>query len=196
MQKLLTLAVLGLASASAYAQTPLTKGRGLLTGSINYHHDGGSSARYSSDIFSFAPAVGVFVADNFALGVNLTLQTASYSQYNYLPVGTPYQSAYSNTAFAVGPFARYYRFVGGDKFALFGQGGLGYIRVRNDYSGNDSQGYLSVTPGVAFFPVPRFGIEGSLRGISLLTDFNNTSTLDLGVSLRDFQLGAVYYFGK
>ncbi|RZL04720.1 MAG: hypothetical protein EOO62_20650 [Hymenobacter sp.] len=196
MRKLAILVALGLASASAHAQTPLTKGRGLLTGSINYHHDGGSSTRYGFDAFSFSPAVGVFVADNFVVGANLTIQTASYSQYNYAPVGAPISSTYNSTAFAVGPFVRYYRFVGGDKFALFGQGGLGYIRTRGNYSGNDRQGYLSITPGVAFFPVPRFGIEGSLRGINLMTDFSDTSTLDLGVSLRDFQLGAVYYFGK
>lgn len=194
MRKLSLLALLGLASTAAHAQTPLTKGRGLITGSINYHYQSqGSYYNSSTQSFSFAPAAGYFVADNLALGLSLGIQSASLSP-DYVVVGSPLQ--YRATTFSIGPFMRYYQFVGGDKFALFGQGGLGYLHVSGDYAGNGGQGYLTVTPGLAFFPVPRFGVEASLRGITLATDFNRSTTLDLGVSLQSLQLGVAYYFGK
>lgn len=126
----------------------------------------------------------------------MVIQNTRQSQYIYSPIGSPSSAEFTNTTFAVGPFARYYHFVGGDKFAFFGQGRLGYLRARDVGYGNANQGYLSLTPGVTFFPIPRFGIEGSLRGLSFATDFNTTSVLNLGISLRNIQLGAVYYFGK
>lgn len=195
MKQLVTIALLGLASTTSFGQTPLTKGKGLLTGSIGYHYQSYGNQN-SLSVFNFSPSIGVFVADNLVLGANLVIQTTSQSQYVYSPIGSPSSSEFTSTAFAVGPFARYYHFVGGDKFAFFGQGGLGYLRARDVGFGNANQGYLSLTPGITFFPISRFGIEGSLRGLSFTTDFNNTSVLDLGISLQDIQLGAVYYFGK
>jgi hypothetical protein len=190
MNKLFALAFLGLTSSIAHAQTtPLTKGRGLLSGSIGYHRD--SYGSNSTDTFEFAPSVGKFVADNLLLGINTNLILNGYNS----DYGAPENTANS---FAVGPFARYYNFVGGDKFALFGQGSLGYSHTQlgsfNDATIN--QGYVSITPGIAFFPVPRFGIEASLRGLSYATNFNQVSSLDLGFSLRNVQIGAAYYFGK
>lgn len=184
MKKLLLLALLALTVGVAQAQTPLTKGRGLLTGTIGYHRESYGS-QSAADLFEFAPTVGTFVADNLALGISASVRldggNADHFGYN---------------SYAVGPFARYYRFVGGDKFALFGQGGVGYARTNPTGADGVNQGYVSVTPGLAFFPVPRFGLEASLRGLTYATDFNNASTLDLGFSLSNFQLGAAYYFGK
>ena len=51
-------------------------------------------------------------------------------------------------------------------------------------------------PGLVFFPIPRFGLEASLRDLSYATNFDGAFTLDLGFSLNNFQLGAAYYFGK
>ena len=191
MKNFVTLALFGLTVGAAQAQTtPLTKGRGLLSGSIGYHHES-YDTRNKLDIFNLSPSVGVFVADNLLLGINanLTLTGSSYSGYNIPDLDGP--------SLAIGPFARYYRFVGGDKFALFGEGGIGYIHNSNSYySAKLNQGYVAITPGLAFFPVPRFGIEASLRGLNYATNFDNSSTLDLGFSLRNFQLGAAYYFGK
>ncbi|MFD1467536.1 hypothetical protein ACFQ48_04805 [Hymenobacter caeli] len=178
------LALLALAAGAAHAQTPLTKGRGLLTGTIGYHHESHGS-QGSGNLFELSPTVGKFVADNLVVGVSASLRLdGGNSDY------------FGGNSFAVGPFARYYRFVGGDKFALFGQGSVGYARTNPGVFDGVNQGYLSVTPGLAFFPVPRFGVEASLRGLSYATDFNNVSTFDLGFSLSNFQLGAAYYFGK
>ncbi|RYE91146.1 MAG: hypothetical protein EOO37_01090 [Cytophagaceae bacterium] len=180
MNKLFALAFLGLTTSIAHAQTtPLTKGRGLLSGSIGYQ-----SVKYrgseSQDLFTFSPTVGYFVADNLAIGLNGNLQTYG-------------SGAYGTNNFSVGPFVRYYRFVGGsDKFALYGQGGVGY----RHYSGSYRMGYVDITPGLAFFPVPRFGLEASLRGLSYSSNFNDTHSFDFGLSLQNIQLGAAYYFGK
>ena len=182
MNKLFTLAFLGLTSSIAHAQTtPLTKGRGLLSGSIGYHSDKYRGSD-SQDLFNFTPTVGFFVADNVALGLNGNLQVLGGN------------STYSRqTTYSVGPFARYYRVVGGsDKFALYGQGSLGY----SHYNGGYNLGYASITPGLAFFPIPRFGLEASLRGLSYSSNFNDTHSFDFGFSLQNIQLGAAYYFGK
>ncbi len=182
MKKALLLASLALAAGTAHAQTPLTKGKGLLTGTIGYRRESSGATR---DLFEFAPKVGTFVADNLAVGIS-----ASVSLYG----GNA--DRFGSNSYAVGPFARYYRFVGGDKFALFGQGSLGYTRTNETGSDGYNQGFLSVTPGLAFFPIPRFGLEASLRGLSYATNFDGAYNLDLGFSLNNFQLGAAYYFGK
>ena len=182
MKKLFALALLGLTSSYAQAQTtPLTKGRGLLSGSIGYRSDNLGDGG-NRNLFNFTPSAGYFVADNLALGLNgdLLLQGGSAGYYG------------PNT-YSVGPFARYYRFVGGsDKFALYGQGSLGY----RHYSGGTDLGYLAVTPGLAFFPIPRFGLEASLRGLSYSGNFNNRHSFDFGFGLQNIQFGAAYYFGK
>ncbi|OGX83585.1 outer membrane beta-barrel protein [Hymenobacter coccineus] len=184
MKKVFLLALLAFAAGTAHAQTPLTKGKGLLTGTIGYSRVS-SDPGVARDLFEFAPKVGTFVADNLAVGIS-----ASISLYS----GNG--GSFGSNMYTVGPFARYYRFVDGDKFALFGQGSLGYTRTNETGSGGYNQGYLSVTPGLAFFPIPRFGLEASLRGLSYATNFDGASTLDLGFSLNNFQLGAAYYFGK
>jgi hypothetical protein len=183
MNKLFALAFLGLTSSIAHAQTtPLTKGRGLLSGSIGYQSVK-SVGIESQDLFNFTPTVGYFVADNLALGLNGNLQVYGGNS----PFGRG-QNIYS-----VGPFARYYRFVGGsDKFALYGQGSVGY----SHYSGGYNLGYLGITPGLAFFPIPRFGLEASLRGLSYSSNFNDTHSFDFGFGLQNIQFGAAYYFGK
>ncbi len=180
MKKLFALALLGLTSSFAHAQTtPLTKGRGLLSGSIGYRSDKYSGGQ-SRDIFNFTPTVGYFVADNLALGLNGDLQLQG-------------GNAYGPNSFSLGPFARYYRFVGGsDKFALYGQGSVGY----RHYSGGSDLGYVGITPGLAFFPIPRFGLEASLRGLSYSSNFNDTHSFDFGFGLQNIQFGAAYYFGK
>ena len=105
MKKALLLASLTLVAGTAHAQTPLTKGRGLVSGTIGYHREGDGGWR-GPDLFEFSPTVGIFVVDNLAIGVNASIHLYGSSSNSY----------------AVGPFTRYYRFVGGDKFALFGQG--------------------------------------------------------------------------
>jgi hypothetical protein len=181
MNKLFALAFLGLTSSIAHAQTtPLTKGRGLLSGSIGYQSvkQVGIDSR---DLFNFTPTVGYFVADNLALGLNGNLQIYGGN------------SSFGQNIYSVGPFARYYRFVGGsDKFALYGQGSVGY----SHYSGGYNLGYVGITPGLAFFPIPRFGLEASLRGLSYSGNFNDTHSFDFGFGLQNIQFGAAYYFGK
>jgi hypothetical protein len=182
MNKLFALAFLGLTSSIAHAQTtPLTKGRGLLSGSIGYHSDKYRGSN-NQDLFNFTPSVGYFIADNLALGINGNLQIYGDNSFSY-----------GQNVYSVGPFARYYRFVGGsDKFALYGQGSLGYTH----YSGGYNLGYASITPGLAFFPISRFGLEASLRGLSYSSNFNDVHSIDFGFGLQNIQFGAAYYFGK
>ena len=185
MNKLFTLVLLGLTSSITHAQTtPLTKGRGLLSGSIGYHSDKYRGSD-SQDLFNFTPTVGYFVADNLALGLNGNLQLLGGNS-----------TYYGQTTYFVGPFARYYRFVGGgDKFALYGQGNVGYSHSSSDYE-RYNQGYVAIMPGLAFFPIPRFGLEASLRGLSYSSNFKDTHSFDFGFSLQNIQFGAAYYFGK
>ena len=171
MNKLFTIALLGLTSGIAHAQTtPLTKGRGLLSGSIGYHSDKYRGSD-SQNTFNFTPTVGYFVADNLSIGLNGNLQVVGDNS-----------SSFGQNAYSVGPFVRYYRFVGGsDKFALYGQGSVGY----SHYSGGYDLGYVGITPGIAFFPIPRFGLEASLRGLSYSSNFKDTHSLDFGFSLQN-----------
>ena len=87
----------------------------------------------------------------------------------------------------------------------------------NNFAGtNTSSGYYAdLTPGIVFFPVPKFGINASLGSLGFshyrLTDSryndanggsysrgdkneNNNFTANFG--LDAFQLGGTYYFGR
>lgn len=212
---------LSLAAATG-AQAQIAKGTTLLTGNIGYTTETNKSGSYESKASRFEGNLGAghFLADNLMLGLNLGYVTGSEDYPVYRPIDPldPYvvYGDYTTKEFNIGPMLRYYKFVGGDQAAFFGQLGGGYRSAQQLAEPNSAPGYNSykrkqtgfygqLTPGFVFFPTPKFGLELSFRGISYenLTGKQDaylpeikTSSLDFGFGLSDLRFGASFYLGR
>ncbi|KLT67373.1 outer membrane beta-barrel protein [Pedobacter sp. BMA] len=166
MKKLLLslVAVAGL-FYSANAQTE--KGKFILGGNVGFSSSKVEGAVKSDIDFSVVPSIGYFVGNNFAIGTGVGYtysKTVSGGALNRNQVG----------AFQVSPFGRYY--VGlSDQFKFFGQlsvpmafGTAKTVDANGDtgskYASTTSIG-VNVSPGFAFFPTKRIGIEVSVNGL-------------------------------
>lgn len=229
---LLLLAALGSTLSAAQAQTTIGKGTGLLTGSVGYHTttddvtSTGSGNNYNSKVtygtFNLDLAVGGFVADNLALGLQLSHSVtggSAKSSSNFQPSSPP-----TSTTFRVGPMVQYYKMLG-EQFGLTATVGAGYESdVRRTAQYYSTPGgypatyytdlkatgyYAALTPGIVFFPVPKFGLTATMGNLAYnrLTIKNNNqtsanqpdetaSTFDAGFGFSQLQFGGTYYFGR
>jgi hypothetical protein len=217
MRKLVAALLPLVAAAPAWAQIP--QNTVLVSGTINYHkgdqdpNGAVNSFGYHGSSFEFSPSVGYFVAPNLAVGLDagLLLSRADIAPSQSSSAGYS-TSLHRQRIISVGPMARYYHFVG-EQAAFFGQGGAGYISRSQDYELTGfgmrtlkSNGfYAQLSPGFAFFPTPKFGLEVSLQGLTyqyarykqtISGTLSNAGSLDAGIGLRNLQLGAAFYLGR
>ncbi|GAB3878688.1 hypothetical protein GCM10028824_41090 [Hymenobacter segetis] len=220
---LLVLAALGSTLTAAQAQTTIGKGTGLLTGSVGFHTEtddltsngnGGLNSKNTYRTFRLDFAVGGFVADNLALGVQLqhTVTGGSYSSSSSNNQSGPPTSS----TLRVGPMAQYYQMFS-EQFGMTATLGAGYESDSQwaqrtssyppyyYYSNLKVSGYyVALTPGIVFFPVPKFGLTASIGSLSYnrlkVKDTGSAdrylSALDAGFGLSQLQFGANYYFGR
>ena len=219
MKTLICSLALSLVAASG-AQAQIAKGTTLLTGNIGYISVTNKSGNYDSKVSRFEGNLGAghFLADNLMLGLNLGYVDGNedYPIYNAIDPFDPYVAYgnYNTKEFSLGPVLRYYKFVGGDQAAFFGQVGGGYRSARqltepglgSPSFQHDRKGfYGQLAPGFVFFPTPKFGLELSLRGLSYehmkeeasaFASEMKTSSLDFGFGLNDLRFGASFYLGR
>lgn len=228
----LLLAALGSTLSAAQAQTTIGKGTGLLTGTVGYHTttdevtSTGNGSSYNSTVtygtFNLDLAVGGFVADNLALGLQLSHSVtggSAKSSSNFQPSSPP-----TSTTFRVGPMVQYYKMLG-EQFGLTATVGAGYesdLRRAAQYyttpggypniyyTNLKATGYYAaLTPGIVFFPVPKFGLTATMGSLAYnrLTIKNNNQTsvnqpdetasaFDAGFGFSQLQFGGTYYFGR
>jgi hypothetical protein len=232
MKKIFLLAFLA-ASTSAVRAQSIAAGTISLGGSIGYSRstdkEGATlgNTNYTSETtssrFSFSPAAGYFIADNLALGLNLGYNAVREGYTTITPTPALVRAELDpQTTLQVGPYVQYYKMIS-EQFGVLGTLGGGYQRLRSQsYSGsgnnlvvvdNKASGYYAnLTPGVIFFPVPKFGISASIGSLSydrLNFDFpesrgntapddyeNTTSNFGAGFGLDQLQFGGTYYFGR
>ena len=225
-KSLLLLALLSGAAATAQAQTAIPAGTVSLGGGIGFFSRTNKSEfkvgnntftdEFRNSQFQFAPAAGYFFADNLALGLNLSYTAMSEKITRTGPGRTSPNALDARTTLRVGPYVQYYKMLS-DQFGVLGTLGLGYQSgFAPSYSGGSggtvletktSGGYVSLTPGVIFFPVPKFGISASIGGLgydrlnikrSDDSDGQSRSSSNLGASfgLSELQFGGTFYFGR
>ncbi|MES3017366.1 MAG: outer membrane beta-barrel protein [Bacteroidota bacterium] len=176
MKKLiLSLTAVVAIALSANAQTE--KGKWILGGTASYESvKSDASGAKASQTLSVIPNLGYFVSDNFALGTGVG--------YTYSKTGVASATG-QNEAIAVRPFGRYY--VGlSDQFKFFGQAAvpLSFGTVKSvDASGNSGAKVgsstsvgVALSPGFAYFPTKKIGIEFAFNGLS----YNDYSVEDAG----------------
>lgn len=195
MKKLfLSIALLSGVAFSSNAQTE--KGKFVLGGTASYSSEkSDADGAKAAENLSLLPSVGYFVSDNFALGTGIGY---NYSKANYA------SSAGQDEAFVVNPFGRYYVNLS-DQFKFFGQASVpmafGTVKATDatgetgDKTGSSTSIGVAVSPGFAYFPTKKIGIEFSFRGAS----YNNYKVQDandndiLGAGRESFAVGTSFF---
>lgn len=198
MKKLITFLFSCVVVFTAQAQT--SQGNMSIGGGVSYSSDkretGGEDVKSST--FTFQPSFGYFVADNLAVGLNLSL--SSTKEDNGLGGDD------KSSVFFVGPFARYYKFTSNDKFAFFAQAGFNVGSIKDEPDGADetkgSAFNLYISPGFSYFFNEHWALDLQLAGISYTSldpdkdvDDNKRTNFTFGVDSFDPTIGIRYYFG-
>ena len=184
-----------------------------LGGSIGYNRQTESQnspiiqrqVKVSNSSFQIAPAVGYFLADNLAIGLDLSYMTQR-TTFNPAPQG----NLNAATTLRVGPYMQYYKILS-EQFGVLGTLSGGYARtVAPRYVGpgtvieeKTSGVYARLTPGIIFFPVPKFGISATIgflgydltRPDNSASDFKTTS-FGANFGLNQLNFGGTYFFGR
>ena len=199
MKKLL-LSLIAVSALAFTTQAQTEKGKFSLGGDVELNSDKAQGAAKSNISFTVLPTVGYFVADNFSVGTGVGYEFAKA----YVGAGAT-ASSLKNTAFVVSPFARYYKGIT-EQFKFFGQLSVpmsfGNTKVGDANGDNftkvskDTNVGVALSPGFAFFPSKKFGIEFSVNGISYndatLKDNNDNK---IGGS-KNFNVGANFFAPK
>lgn len=160
-----------------------------------------------SSQFNIAPAIGYFLADNFAMGVGLdyTLNVTRQPQSILDPNSEVDRQEDGDLLF--GPFARYYLPIGNDKAffveTTFGVGSSSNT-IRIDGSNqNTSTNVLAVGigPGFTIFSSDGIGIEALAKynwaQSNTETDFGDVLTITKSyTNAIDLSIGLQIYFGR
>lgn len=219
------------AGASAYAQ--IGQGSLMLGGGLGFNMNGESTTKttdpsapdvttpsYSN--WNFTPRVGYFLTDNMALGLDLGLGQT----YRGTTTSGSETENYSSFDFSVGVFGRYYANLS-DNFYFYGQANVGFFsnswteRDPGATAGSFQDGdkysqtglNIGVSPGLTFFPSPKWGVDFALQGILGFNSYTNKvetpavggvavsdtettgSNFNIGFGLNP-SLGLHYYMGR
>ena len=229
MKSWAVLALLTAGTATAHAQS-IAAGTISLGGGIGYSRtsDKESSSfggtNYSNELtysqFSVRPVGSYFVADNLAVGLSLGYSSAAVSTDQSPSRIGRREDLDPTTNFQVGPFVQYYKMFS-EQFGVTGNLGAGYqsgtrfqyIGNTNDaYELNSSGYYAELTPGIVFFPIPKFAINASIGSLGysrVNNDFpkgpflqepdnfeDTSSTFGASFGLSQLQFGGTFFFGR
>ena len=195
MKKLfLTLSAAVALTFAANAQTE--KGKTILGGTVSYDYSNVKDVDGSDQSFSIIPSVGVFASDNVAVGLGIGY---AWSQADDGTDKTKFGE------FSAAPFARLYK--GDGNFKFFGQlsvpMGWGTDKKNDDKLWSSERYGVELSPGFAFFPTEKIGIEFSVRGLYYQNttlkpegDGENTSSNSFGLDASSLapRIGLQFYF--
>ncbi|MCX2480171.1 outer membrane beta-barrel protein [Pedobacter sp. MC2016-15] len=202
MKKLL-LSLLAVSALAFTTQAQTEKGNFMVGGNVEFN-SGKTDGNPKSDInFSVVPSVGYFITNDIAVGTGIGYQFAK--DYNYTTINPTTGFSTKTSAFVVSPFVRGYKGIT-EQFKFFGQlsvpmsfGNTKAGDVNGDnftkVSKNNNVG-VALSPGFAFFPSKKFGIEFSVNGISY-NDFNAKDANDVSTGgSKNFNIGANFFAPK
>ena len=201
--KKLVLSLIAVTALAFSTQAQTEKGNFMIGGNVELNSGKSDGAPKSNIDFSVIPSVGYFVTDNLAIGTGIGYQVSKDYTYNSVTPALGFST--KQQAFVVSPFARYYKGIN-DQFKFFGQlsvpmsfgntkvgtvDGDNYTKVSKDNNVG-----VALSPGFAFFPSKKFGIEFSVNGISY-NDYSRKdgNDNDNGGS-KNFNIGANFFAPK
>ncbi|UOQ54205.1 autotransporter outer membrane beta-barrel domain-containing protein [Hymenobacter cellulosivorans] len=227
MNKCICVAALLLGGSALSAQAQTKAGTVLLGGGLGASK---SKAEYTasyqsqtghseSTSFSLSPRAGYFLADNLVLGLITAYNHSRSESEGFDNVGIKNTYTTKGNGYQLGPFVRYYKMLG-EKAGFFGQLEAGYSRSSGESEDNNAslstrknRGYYGLlTPGFAYFPTPKLGLEitlgnvGYSKNTTVATDsfqqepIRTTETTESGLgasfSLGSLAIGAAFYLGR
>lgn len=198
MKKLILSAAALFAFGFAQAQETTEGGKGFSNGDIFMTGSVGFSSTSTGDDkaneFTFSPSAGMFVTDNIAIGLELSISSATEED--------GFSDELKTSQVGIAAFGRYYTTPASD-FSFFAQLGVGYVSVKAEQGPNEikANGFgVEFNPGVSYFISENFALQatiGALSYSSVEPDFDgaeSTDNFELNLNLSDIQLGLVYKF--
>ena len=198
MKKLfLTLSAAVVVAFAANAQTE--KGKVVLGGNVSYDYTKTKDVDVKGHSLNILPSIGFFVSDNLAVGTGIGY---TYEENSNL---SAVFNADKLNAFSVAPFARLYK--GDGDFKFFGQLSVpmmwGNAKDGDDAKLGNTESYgVAISPGFAYFPSSKIGIELSVKGLyyqstSLKPEGGEkTTTNSFGLNANSLapSIGVQFYF--
>ncbi|MET1054519.1 MAG: outer membrane beta-barrel protein [Pedobacter sp.] len=202
MKKLL-LSLLAVSALAFTTQAQTEKGNFMVGGDVEFNSNKTDGDPKSDINFTVIPSVGYFIAKDIAVGTGIGYQFSK--TYSYATINPTTGFSNKTNTFVVSPFVRGYKGIN-DQFKFFGQlsvpmqfGNTKLGDVNGDnftkVSKNNNVG-VALSPGFAFFPSKKFGIEFSVNGISYNNhNFEDGNGNDDGGS-KNFSIGANFFAPK
>lgn len=200
MKKLL-LSLIAVSALAFTTQAQTEKGNFMLGGNVGFNTSKNDGAPKTDINFNVVPSIGYFITNNFAVGTGVGYQFDK--SYNTTTVnGVTTGNSTKVSAFVVSPFARYYKGIN-EQFKFFGQlsvpmsfgntkagdaNGDNFVKVSKDNNVG-----VALSPGFAFFPSKKFGIEFSVKGISYNDQTNKDANDNKIGGNKDFNIGANFF---
>lgn len=201
MKKLL-LSLIAVSALAFTTQAQTEKGKFMLGGNVEFDSNKPNGASKTNTSFNIVPSAGYFVTDNFAIGTGIGFES---SKFHTNAVGTVAGFTTKTQAFVVAPFARYYKGIN-ESFKFFGQLSVPMAFGNNKVGDNDGNNYVktskynnvgvALSPGFAFFPSKKFGIEFSVQGISYNDNTNKDNDGNKIGGNKEFNIGANFFAPK
>ena len=150
----------------------------------------------ASNVFEISPSFNVFLNAKISLGGSIGYSYTNGQLFN--PISGIVISATTNTV-SISPTARYYLAISNSFYIAF-QGQVSYSRSNSNVYYESDFGYgINFYPVFIFFPVPKWGIEGTIGSIGYTkTHYPSSSSFDNNFSFNagSFSFGVAYYFKR
>ncbi|MEO0037857.1 MAG: hypothetical protein RIQ59_1068 [Bacteroidota bacterium] len=171
-----------------------SKGDVFMSGSFNISNSKwASSGNYEESAFTFAPSLGYFVSENFALGLGLNLSNSSAKA-----TSSSAESKTSTVGLAL--MGRYY-FTPSSKFSSFVHGEFDYLTMTMDPGSLKANGYgFAIAPGFNYFVSKNLALETSIGMLSYasakadVAGAQASTNFKLGLDFSKINFGLSYKF--
>lgn len=156
-----------------------------------------SNSDVGNSSLKFLPNFGFFVADNFAVGAQLSLESSTTDN------GV---SKTETTSIGFGPYARFYKFTSNENFAFFGEASFlltsGNTDVTPGGETKSSSVSFAISPGFSYFFTKRWAFDLAFQGLLVRSndpnkddDDDKNTTISFGLSSFNPSIGLRYHFG-
>jgi hypothetical protein len=189
--------MIAMLAIACYSQAQTEEGNFVIGGQVEFNYTKNDVSRSKSTNMYLLPTAGYFISDNLAIGAGIGFQTGRYKENtSYNPTNdNPWIKYHGIT---LNPFVRKYLDIS-EQLKFFGQFSGMYSRAKSkyDYSNKDDvHNYTDhiygghISPGIVFFPSPKFGIEFALEGITYYHNRRENAEPPRTYKIKTFSIGA------
>ena len=187
-----TLVIILLLTGMIPAFAQVASGNKFISGTVNLSILGGGGNTQTA--ITFSPTFGYFIDDHLAVGGSLGV----ISQLT--------ERSDADLTLYLSPFVRWYFPIVDDKFYFFADGSIAFsygnsaVGLGDFRSSEDAFSIsLAVSPGFAYFPAERWGLDFTLTGLGLSVfdvggEGGALTSFTLGATTLSPSLGFSYYF--